>query len=259
MITSLLIIHAFVTIAMIGLILLQKGEGSGPLGMGGGMNSLFTARGVTNLLTRSTAILGTLFIGNCVLIGVLTNRDIAQSKSFFNAGIKPQSSGKKNDFTSDKPKKSDVKKAPVEKTEPQAVEEKNLEQQAPAEQSPPAHEAASQPQIATESPSEGTPASPVPNETPGAQVPSAPPSAEEFVSKSVPDSPAPPPGGIPQKNFMERPEENPMVSPASESAPFMGNENFATNDGLLEEQRSEDRLPGQARKNTRERAVETPE
>lgn len=74
MITVLLVIHAFITSAMIGLILLQKSDGAGPLGVGGGgTNSLFTARGVANLLTRTTSVLATLFIGNCILIGVLIN------------------------------------------------------------------------------------------------------------------------------------------------------------------------------------------
>ncbi|GHS92320.1 hypothetical protein AGMMS49949_04300 [Alphaproteobacteria bacterium] len=84
MIVSLLVVHAFVTVAMIGLILLQKSEGAGPLmgGGGGGMNSLFTARGVANILTRSTAVLAFFFIGNCILIGILTNRELNQSARF---------------------------------------------------------------------------------------------------------------------------------------------------------------------------------
>jgi preprotein translocase subunit SecG len=76
MIIPLLIIHGFVTVAMIGLILLQKSDSSGPLGMGGGStNSLFTARGVANVLTRSTAFLAVLFVGNCILIGNLITRE----------------------------------------------------------------------------------------------------------------------------------------------------------------------------------------
>lgn len=77
MVIALLILHAFVTVAMIGLILLQKSDEAGPLGMGGGggNNALFTARGVANILTRATSFLAALFIGNCILIGVLTNRE----------------------------------------------------------------------------------------------------------------------------------------------------------------------------------------
>lgn len=83
MIIALLIIHAFVTIAMVGLILLQKSDGSVPFGAGGGGGSLFTARGAANILTRTTAILAAVFIGNCILIGVLTDREVKKSSSIF--------------------------------------------------------------------------------------------------------------------------------------------------------------------------------
>lgn len=77
MITLLLILHAFVTVAMIGLILLQKSDEAGPLGMGGGggNNALFTARGVANILTRATSFLAALFIGNCLLIATITSKE----------------------------------------------------------------------------------------------------------------------------------------------------------------------------------------
>jgi preprotein translocase subunit SecG len=83
MIIPLLVLHGFVTVAMIGLILLQKSDSSGPFGVGGGQNSLFTARGVANILTRATSFLATLFIGNCLLIGVLTDREIKQEARLF--------------------------------------------------------------------------------------------------------------------------------------------------------------------------------
>lgn len=81
MIVALLILHAFVTVAMIGLILLQKSDEAGPLGMGGGGggNALFTARGVANILTRATSFLAALFIGNCLLIATITNRQMNSS------------------------------------------------------------------------------------------------------------------------------------------------------------------------------------
>lgn len=84
MIYALLVLHGFVTLAMIGIILLQKSDDSGPLGIGGGgNNALFTARGVANILTRSTAVLGALFIGNCILIDRLTSRDLNKSQTLF--------------------------------------------------------------------------------------------------------------------------------------------------------------------------------
>ena len=58
----LMLIQMFVTIALIGVVLIQRSEGGG-LGLGGGqgMGSFMTGRGTANLLTRTTAVLGTLF------------------------------------------------------------------------------------------------------------------------------------------------------------------------------------------------------
>jgi preprotein translocase subunit SecG len=62
MIKVLLVLHVFVTIALIGVVLIQRSEGGG-LGLGGGqgMGSFMSGRGTANLLTRATAILGTAF------------------------------------------------------------------------------------------------------------------------------------------------------------------------------------------------------
>ena len=61
--TVLLVLHLFVTLALIGVVLLQRSEGGG-LGVGSsqGMGSFMTGRGTANLLTRSTGILATLFM-----------------------------------------------------------------------------------------------------------------------------------------------------------------------------------------------------
>jgi preprotein translocase subunit SecG len=60
--TVLLVIHLIIAIALIGVVLLQRSEG-GALGIGGGGGggSLFSARGVGNTLTRTTAILAVIF------------------------------------------------------------------------------------------------------------------------------------------------------------------------------------------------------
>lgn len=81
----LLVIHVFITVALICVILLQKTENSGGL-VGGSSSSsgggMFTARGAANLLTRITAVLAVLFIGNCILMTVLTSTQIRRSTSF---------------------------------------------------------------------------------------------------------------------------------------------------------------------------------
>ena len=62
MITVLLVIHLFVTLALIGVVLIQRSEGGG-LGVGTsqGMGSFMSGRGTANLLTRTTAILAAAF------------------------------------------------------------------------------------------------------------------------------------------------------------------------------------------------------
>src|ERR1700748_747639 len=63
MTTVLLIIHLFITLALIGVVLIQRSEGGG-LGIGSsqGMGAFMSGRGTANLLTRTTAILATAFM-----------------------------------------------------------------------------------------------------------------------------------------------------------------------------------------------------
>jgi preprotein translocase subunit SecG len=66
----LLAVHFVLTISIIGLILLQKHDSDGALGSSGGSaaSGMFSVRGQANLLTRSTAVLMTIFILNCLLM-----------------------------------------------------------------------------------------------------------------------------------------------------------------------------------------------
>jgi preprotein translocase subunit SecG len=61
MFTFLLIVQALVAAALVGTILMQRSEGGG-LGVGGSSSGFMTARGAADFLTRSTAILGAVFI-----------------------------------------------------------------------------------------------------------------------------------------------------------------------------------------------------
>lgn len=79
----LLIIHLFLAVALVGVILMQKSEG-GALGIGGGggMGGFLTARGAANLLTRTTAILATLFICTSLALAIIaSNKRAAQPRS----------------------------------------------------------------------------------------------------------------------------------------------------------------------------------
>src|SRR5690242_16946856 len=57
----LLLVQILIATSLIGVILMQRSEGGG-LGVGGSSSGFMTARGAADFLTRSTAILGGLFI-----------------------------------------------------------------------------------------------------------------------------------------------------------------------------------------------------
>ena len=61
MFTFLLIVQTLVAAALVAVILMQRSEGGG-LGVGGSSSGFMTARGAADFLTRSTAILATIFI-----------------------------------------------------------------------------------------------------------------------------------------------------------------------------------------------------
>jgi preprotein translocase subunit SecG len=61
MLTFLLIVQTVVATALVSVILMQRSEGGG-LGVGGSSSGFMTARGASDFLTRSTAVLGGLFI-----------------------------------------------------------------------------------------------------------------------------------------------------------------------------------------------------
>ena len=86
MTTVLLVIHLFVTIALIGLVLLQRSEGGG-LGIGSsqGMGSFMGGRGTANLLTRGTAILGTLFFVIALSLALLNRGASQQNRSILDS------------------------------------------------------------------------------------------------------------------------------------------------------------------------------
>jgi preprotein translocase subunit SecG len=61
MFAFLLIVQTLIAVTLIAVILMQRSEGGG-LGVGGSSSGFMTARGAADFLTRSTAVLGGLFI-----------------------------------------------------------------------------------------------------------------------------------------------------------------------------------------------------
>jgi preprotein translocase subunit SecG len=88
----LLVIHLLIALALIALVLMQRSEG-GALGIGGGgggAGNLFSARGVGNALTRTTAILAVAFFATSILLTVMATRQ-GTGISAFGGGAAPSS------------------------------------------------------------------------------------------------------------------------------------------------------------------------
>jgi preprotein translocase subunit SecG len=79
--TVLVIAELIIAIALVIFVLLQRSEGGG-LGMGtgggGGMGGLFSARGAADALTRTTAVLATLFFLICIGLNLLARQGSTQ-------------------------------------------------------------------------------------------------------------------------------------------------------------------------------------
>jgi preprotein translocase subunit SecG len=86
MTTVLIIIHLFVTLALIGVVLIQRSEGGG-LGIGSsqGMGGFMSGRGTANLLTRTTAVLATLFMVLSLVLALLNRGGNGATRSLFDA------------------------------------------------------------------------------------------------------------------------------------------------------------------------------
>ena len=74
--TFLLVIQILIAAALVAVILMQRSEGGG-LNSGGNASGLMSARGAGDFLTRTTAILGAVFILNSIGLAVLASVDRA--------------------------------------------------------------------------------------------------------------------------------------------------------------------------------------
>ena len=70
MFTFLLIVQTLIAAALVTVILMQRSEGGG-LGVGGSSSGFMTARGAADFLTRSTAILGGLFVVMSIILAAV--------------------------------------------------------------------------------------------------------------------------------------------------------------------------------------------
>jgi preprotein translocase subunit SecG len=88
--TLLLVLELLIAAALIGVVLLQRSEG-GALGMGGGgsgLGGLFSPRGASDTLTRTTVILGVMFFVICLALNFLV-RYSEKPRSLLDSAVPP--------------------------------------------------------------------------------------------------------------------------------------------------------------------------
>tara|TARA_B100000945_G_scaffold315780_1_gene315528 strand:- start:657 stop:953 length:297 start_codon:yes stop_codon:yes gene_type:complete len=78
--TILIITNIVLAIILIGLILLQRSEG-GALGLGISQDNFASTRSVGNFLTKSTAVIATLFIISSISLVILSRADLVETQS----------------------------------------------------------------------------------------------------------------------------------------------------------------------------------
>ncbi len=78
--TILLVIHALLAFLLIIIVLIQRAEG-GALGIGGGSDGM-SPRGAADALTRTTAIIATLFIITSISLTIISLRSNDRTLSF---------------------------------------------------------------------------------------------------------------------------------------------------------------------------------
>ena len=90
--TVILVVHLIIALGLIGVVLLQRSEG-GALGIGsggGGGGNLFSARGVGNALTRTTAYLAVGFFATSIALTMLAGKSGTGGSIFDSAPAQTQ-------------------------------------------------------------------------------------------------------------------------------------------------------------------------
>lgn len=157
----LLVFHVIVTVALIGIILMQRSASDGLGGMGGGSaggGGLISARAQANLLTRTTAILATLFILNSLGLSWLTQQN-APSRSIVERVLEQETLAPSVPLPEDAGTPSPVPTQPIEQKVPHAAPQPDAV--APATDTAPEAPSVPTPD-ATDAPAAETPAESIP-------------------------------------------------------------------------------------------------
>ena len=104
MVTFLLTIHILISIAIVGLVLMQRSEGGG-LGIGGG-NNFMSARGTADFLTRTTTILAVAFFSTSIILAILAGTGVKKSSIADEVNNKIDTEQQLNDLQPSVPKEN---------------------------------------------------------------------------------------------------------------------------------------------------------
>ncbi|MCK5296284.1 MAG: preprotein translocase subunit SecG [Alphaproteobacteria bacterium] len=86
--TVLLVIHIIIALTLIIIILLQRSEGGALSGLGGGGGGgLISRRSAGNLLTRTTATLGTCFMLTSIVLALMSREGIEDKGSILDKTV----------------------------------------------------------------------------------------------------------------------------------------------------------------------------
>lgn len=131
----LLAIHVIVTILLILVVLIQKNEGGSSLFANSGGNSMFNARGTSNILTKTTWVLASIFLVNCVVMATIESSHMRSSETITDAENNPGPSQKNEQSPTKQPNPSEQSQAEQPKSgeapqpKEQAVNDKAQEKQ----------------------------------------------------------------------------------------------------------------------------------
>ena len=74
----ILILNIILAVLLVGVILLQRSEG-GALGLGVSQDNFISSRSASNFLTKTTAIIATLFIITSILLTIISKEEISST------------------------------------------------------------------------------------------------------------------------------------------------------------------------------------
>ena len=74
----ILVVNVILAVLLVGIILLQKSEG-GALGLGASQDSFISSRSAGSVLTKTTAIIATLFIITSISLTIMSKEELSNS------------------------------------------------------------------------------------------------------------------------------------------------------------------------------------